>query len=210
MIRSGYEKRAAAVVSLVIGVTLYATSPTLAQAVVGRSVVDGQKVELLSDKTWRFVELDTGTQRCDTLRLGVSFCAGSDWKPTTAPTTEIAAQYRFDDRNYGQMILEAIGTEDGMSADFMRKVVIKNAASAAGLREKDVAILDVRDIAVGEFLGETISFQLSLDGLDAVFLNTILVLPKRNFQLTTFAFGKQKTPEMVRLHARFLSRVKIE
>ncbi|WP_222869575.1 hypothetical protein ROLI_020570 [Roseobacter fucihabitans] len=210
MIRAKCKRRAVALFSLVVWVTLSATSPTLAQTVVGRSVVDGQKVELLSDKTWRLTDPDSAVAACDSLPLGVSFCAGTDWKPTTPPSNEIAAQYRFDDRNYAQMILEAVGTQDGMSTEFMRKAMINNAASVAGLREQDVAILDVRDVTLGDLPGEMVVYQLGLEGVDVVFLNTIVVLPQRTFQLMTFAVGKQKTPEMERLHVDFLSRVKIE
>lgn len=210
MIRSGYKKRTASLVSLILAVVLIATSPASAQAVVGRGVVDGQKVELLSDKTWRLTDEDSALAGCDGLPLSVSFCAGTDWKPTTPPNTEIAAQYRFDDRNYGQIILEDVGVEDGMSAEFMRKAIINRAAIIAGLREQDVIVLDVRDVTLGDLPGEMVVYQLGLDGVDAVFLHTIIISPKRTFQLMTFAVGKQKTPEMDRLHVDFLSRVKIQ
>ena len=90
-----------------------------AQSKVGTAVVDGSIVDLFSDKTWRF--RDEEPRECEQIKLGVSFCDESAiWKRLDNEGPEISAMYNYDDRNYAMFIIEAMGSDDGLSLELMR------------------------------------------------------------------------------------------
>lgn len=202
-------KIAARTCGLALILTTLAAGSGLTQTVVGRAIVDGERVELYSDKTWRFE--NEPEPECKALGLGVSFCGDANrWAPSPPPTADIAAQYRFDDRHYGQYILEGLGVDDGITTKFMSDAVIQNAAGATGVTKADIPVLDSFDSKVNGFDATTIVYGLRFDQLDVVFVNTIVVLPKRTIQALTFAVGTDYSDMHKELNAEFLSLTTIE
>lgn len=181
------------------------------QTVVGRAIVDGQTVELLSDQSWRY-EANKGSTACKTLDLGLSFCGSPDvWAPTTIPNPDIHSSYRYDDRLYGIFILEGIGSNDGAGLDFFKKAALEQAAFVSGLTDStDVPVLEVEPVTIGEVIGERMVYSLSVDGLGAIYANSIVVLEDRAFQIVTFEVGSEFTERHRELHDEFFSLVKID
>jgi hypothetical protein len=180
----------------------------MAQTIVGTALIGGKKVELLSNNTWRYEGAVKG--ECQSLGLGLSFCGSTDiWKPTTPPNDATAAQYHFDDRHYGQFIVEGLGSDDGMTKDFMREAVITNGATATGVRATDIPVLAVFDTEVDGKPSETVIYAMNFDGLDVVFANSITILPKRSFQSITFAIGTDYSDRHKELNDELLSLIKI-
>jgi hypothetical protein len=188
----------------------FSVSSAFAQSIVGRAIVDGRTVELLSDKSWRF-ESEKSTPSCKQLDLGLSFCGSPDvWGPTEMPNPDVHSAFRHDDRLYGLFILEAIGFDDGATLDFYKKTALNNAAAVSGLKSEDVPVFEVTPATVGTERGETIVYGLTVDGLSAVYSNSIIVLSDRSFQISTFEIGSQFTDRHRALHNEFLSLVQID
>ena len=175
-----------------------------AQDVVGSTIVDGHHVQLLSDHTWKYET--PAASACQSIQDGVTFCGGSaGWNPTTAANKDIAAQFRFDDRNYGEFIVEKLGTEDGLNADLILSAVIGNAAKVANVQDKDIATVGPTPVTVDGMPGETLIYSLKIQNLPVVFTNTIVVDKHRAVQIVTYGIGPELTDEMKKNHENFLS-----
>jgi hypothetical protein len=180
-----------------------------AQEVLGRSIVEGRSITILADGTWEYA--DAADPTCDMIYRGVEFCGGAaGWQRTTPPNSEISASYRFDDRHYGQMIIEALGEDDGLTSKAMRQIVIQNAAAATGVLPSDIAVIDVHpSVFAGQDI-ETIVYTLDVEGVDVVFANAISTSPRQTMQLMTYAIGPEYTDQHRSLHEAFLSEIKLQ
>jgi hypothetical protein len=180
-----------------------------AQEVLGRSIVEGRSITILADGTWEYT--DAADPTCDSIYRGVEFCGGAaGWQRTTPPNAEISASYRFDDRHYGQMIIEALGEEDGLTSKAMRQIIIQNAAAATGVQPSDIAVIDVYPIVFAGREIETIVYTFDVEGLNVVFANAISTSPRRTMQLMTYAIGSEYTDQHRSLHETFLSEIKLQ
>ena len=199
------------IVGIFAAVILVLSAPSYAQNVVGRSLVDGQQVELLSDGTWRFTDRATSTTDCRVLPAGLEFCGiQNGWQETPAPNADIAAQFRFDDRHYGQFVIEEVGLDDGMSVEFMRRVIIENAAAVSGSSPDLIPILGSEPARMSKVDGETVIYFVDFDGLDVVFANAIFVDAGRTVQAITFAIGKEFSQRHQELHQTFLDLIRVD
>nr|WP_213396011.1 hypothetical protein [Yoonia sp.] len=85
----------------------------IAQEKVGTAFVDGQRVELFADGSWRYSGPSV-SNGCITIKLNVNFCGQeSGWQQMKNNDREITAQFMFNDRNYGLFIIEQLGLVDG-------------------------------------------------------------------------------------------------
>lgn len=185
-------------------------SVAIAQDVLGTSVIDGRNIEILEDGSWRFEATPDTTEECEPLPQKVEFCGVSDgWTPTTPPSPQIAAQYRYDDRHYGQFVIEGVGTDEGMSLTFFLDAVIRNAAAVTGVPRENIIVLGQRDATISGYQGQTIVYRARFDKLDVVFANTILVLEDRSIQSITFSVGRDETDKSRALHEEFISKTEI-
>ena len=179
-----------------------------AQEVAGTTVIDGREVTLYANGTWEFATRREGS--CALIARNVEFCGeNAGWEPTQPPNADIAATYRFDDRHYGQMIIEELGSRDGLTNEYMMDVVIENAAAVIGGRAADVAILENYRVRVGNQTIPTIVYAFNIDGLDVVYANGIRTAPDRTMQLMTFSIGTEYTERHRELHDAFLSEIRI-
>ena len=194
--------------SVALIVALALPSFVTAQEVVGSAVVDGRGATLYADGTWDFSE--RGDAECSEIARNVEFCGeNAGWSYTTPPNADIAATYRFDDRHYGQMIIEELGSRDGLTNEYMLDVVIENAAAVIGGRTQDIAVLETYRVRVGNQTIPTIVYAFQIDGLDVVYANGIRTSPNRTMQLMTFSIGTDFTDRHRDLHEAFLSEIKI-
>ncbi|EBA10966.1 hypothetical protein [Roseobacter sp. CCS2] len=192
-------------------VTAAVSLPTLihAQNVLGRSMVEGRGIVIFADGTWDYD--DTGTTECALISRGVEFCGqASRWQPIPPQTPEITASYRFDDRHYGQMIIEGLGEEDGLTFKAMRQIVIQNAASVTGMSVADIPVLDVFPSEVSGQKIQTIVYLVDFEGMDVVFANGVSTSPRETMQLMTYAIGAEFTDQHRELHEEFLSNIKVQ
>ncbi len=180
-----------------------------AQAVVGRAVVDGQIVVLFDDQTWGYEGESAGG--CDQFHAALSFCDPDNiWRTSAKPTPDIIAAYRYDDRHYGQFIIENLGRADGFTNEAMRQVVITGAAAASGIPETEIAILDIIDTKISGYQGETIVYEFNISGLNVVFANTLIVEDKFIIQAMTYSIGSGYSDKHQELQTYLIENTKIE
>ncbi len=194
------------IVLISVFVSLQAVS---AQSIVGRAIVDGRTAELLSDKTWRF--LDSADIGCNALTTRLSFCGDpSQWVSVNPASGEIAAQYRYNDRNYAQYIIEELGRLDGLNMQGVRNAILSNAASASNRSQNDVPVYDINEVAFQDQNAETLTYGVIVDGTDYVFMNTIVLTDDLILQVISYSVGNEWTDELKTVHAKFLDATKVQ
>ena len=176
----------------------------VAQEVLGRAIIDGREIAILDNGKWRYSE-ELATD-CTHIANGIQFCGEAyGWTATQAPNADVTAQHRFDDRHYGQIIVEELGLNDGMTLKFMRSAVVENAATTTGQNVSDIVILDHFDSEIDGNVARTIVYQFDIDGLEVVFANGIVTSPTRTLQVMTFSVNTELTERHLELHAEYLS-----
>ena len=180
-----------------------------AQEVFGFATIDGRDVVLYTDNSWEYAARDDETE-CEIIARNVDFCGGQvGWERTLEPNADIAATYRYDDRHYGQMIVEELGTKDGLTEDVMMQIVLDNAVAVIGGTPADVRTLETFWSRVANQRIQTIVYAFNIDGLDVVYANGIRTAPDRTMQLMTFSIGTEFTDRHRNLHEDFLSEIRI-
>ena len=186
-----------------IGIALATT--VNAQGLVGKALVDGREVELFSDKTWRFSE--ESAEDCRTLSAKLAFCGNaSEWKPTAAPTSDILAAFRHDDKNYGQFIIEDLGMAQGLTMPAVREFVLGFAEQAAG---EPPVIISTDPVTMGELTGETMVYAITISGVELIYVNSIFLSENTLLQAMTYQVASEYTPEHDALHAEFLAATRL-
>jgi hypothetical protein len=193
---------------LALVTALVAPGSAFAQSAVGKAVVGGKTVTLFDDGTWKFAEAGASVQTaCEDVTPSVQFCGSALGWSTTAPASpEINAAYRIDARHYAQYLIEDLGSDDGLTPDFMRQVVLDNAQMATGNTPE---VVDVTSVTLGGLTGDTVVYTVKINGLDVVFANSVFVEPKRVMQVMTYAIGKEYTSQHAGYHAEFLANTKL-
>lgn len=183
-------------------------STAYTQTRVGTSLIDGEIVDLYSDQSWKY---RNGTNDgCEQVTMALEFCdSEQSWERIKNHDKEIAAQFRYNDRHYGQFVVEELGTSDGITSEFMRDIVISNFASFAGISDSAVIIYDVKQDTVQGRTYDTVIYGGSVSGLDAVYINTLVVSPKTTIQATTFAVSSSVSEKHKAIHESFLAGIKI-
>jgi hypothetical protein len=179
---------------------------------VGTALVDGNKIELYSDRTWSYADNAADSDAsCAEIQLGVAFC-GSElgWKLVSGDGIDIAAQFRLNDRTYGLFIIEGLGSEDGVKLEFMRDTVVNGFADAGGLAKKDVTVFGIEDSSVSDVSAETIVYGGNFNGVNVVFSNTIVIQENLTVQVATYVLGVEPTERSKALHQEFLAQTKLK
>ncbi len=188
-------------------VTVFAASAH-AQESVGRAVVEGKVIILYSDGTWEFEAVDTD---CSVVAKDITFCSNSDgWEKVSNASADAAASFRLDDRNYGMVIDEALGIEDGMDKEFMTGAVIYNVAVGAGITESEVVTMDIDDGTLFGRDARTIIYGAAVDGLDVIYVNSILFSKNRTIQMVSYSVGRELTDQQIETHQSFVSTIDIK
>jgi hypothetical protein len=194
----------------IVACALFQATTAFAQDVVGRGVVGGEPVDLLSDGTWQVSGAEVA-DGCSLVIESISFCGEfSGWTAVPAASAEIAAQYRFDARSYGMIIDEAVGSGDGITSEFMRETILLLAASRTGVERADIPVLDVFKTTLDGANAETVVYKVTLNGVEFVFVNTILLQKHQASQFITYTFGADWDDNARQLHDGFLSFIRLQ
>jgi hypothetical protein len=195
--------------ALVLSWTLCFAGLALAQTPVGKALVEGKVVTLFDDGTWQYAgQAATGQATgCDQVAPLVEFCAAAlGWTVSTESSPEINAAYRIDARHYAQYIVEDLGTDDGLTAEFMRQVVLDNAQNATGNKPE---VIDVLPVTLGALSGDTVVYKAKINGVNVIFANSVFLRPKLALQIMTYAIAGEYSPEHAGYQADLLANTKI-
>jgi len=188
--------------------TAFAT-PVAAENIVGNAVVGGKRVQLMGDNTWRFIESENAT--CVPLTNEIEFCGSIlDWTPTRSANPDAVAMYRHGDSLFAMFIPENLGSDSGMSAEFMRNAVLGFAAEESGVMIENVPVYDIQDVELDGKPGETIIYGSRTDGLPVVLANSIIITPGLTLQAITLSVNTEYTDEHQSLHANFVENTRLD
>jgi hypothetical protein len=165
-------------------------------------------VELLSDHSWRFADGRGGG--CTPIHSRVEFCQTADyWEAQPKPRGEISAMFQHGSREALMFIVEDLGIRDGVTLEFLSKLVVQNAAEGGGIAPEDVPIL--KSVKSEQFGAPamTIIYKVNIDGLDFVFANTAVAFDDLSMQVVTYAVTSRYTPEHAALHEENLKAVRL-
>jgi hypothetical protein len=179
------------------------------QSVVGKALVSGKVVTLFDDGTWKYADavVNGSDTDCEQISPKVQFCANLlGWSKSLEANAEVTAAYRIDARHYAQFIIEDLGTDDGLSAEFMRQAVLENATMATGSKPE---VIDVLPVTLGSLTGETVVYRGKFQGVSFVFSNSIFLEPKVTMQITTYAVAGDYTPVHASFQADLLANTKV-
>lgn len=187
----------------------------MAQSTLGEAALNGRPVILKDDFTWEYAPIapsDESTNNlagCDTINERFVLC-GRDlgWQPSMKMSPDAVGSFRLDDRNYAMVIQESLGSDDGMSLDYMQGAVIYTAAVAAGVAETDVPVYTNQDKKFVGLAARTLIYGATFDGLAFTYHNTMFVDERESYQFLTFGVGGAPTETSKAVHEAFLSAVR--
>lgn len=187
------------------------SSPVSSAEVLSRTLIDGKKVILFSDNTWKYDETpEKHSETCVKLSKRVDFCDKiKKWRRGSTSEQNQIAYYKFEDRYHGLIIEEDLGISDGLNFTFVRNAIIENAADAIDGVEDDVTVISVKDVELQGLAGNSVVYQLEYNGTPLIFMNTILLDTNTTLQLVTYSFAKTFEVFQVELHKKFLDAIKI-
>ncbi|MCP3972325.1 MAG: hypothetical protein GY717_18775 [Rhodobacteraceae bacterium] len=196
-------------IALSTGATIYSGSAATAQDVIGSAVVGGKKIEILSDQTWRY-QSRTEISKCVPVHSDVSFCGSIlNWRPQ-AKSGYFSAIFSHSARIYGGLIIEDIGTNDGINHEYMRGTVLETAADAVGVAVEYIPVLDVFHQEVDGREAETIVYGARVDGVGFVYANTISIAENLTVQALVWGVGTEFTDKHRMWNEDFLENLRIE
>ncbi|MDZ4396017.1 hypothetical protein [Cypionkella sp.] len=177
-----------------------------AQTVVGKALVDGKEVELFSNETWRFT-VETAPD-CITITPKLTFCGNpAHWKPSPPPAPIVAAAYQFNGTTYGQVVIEDVGTDLGLTVETARASVLQGVKITAK-SEPTVMLVETTD-----FQGQpaqTVVYQVKLGAMTVVYANTMFLGKATLAQIMTYEIGSDYTDSHKAAHAEFLAATQVK
>lgn len=193
--------------AIVATMAVFVPDDLIAQEKVGTAFVDGQRVELFADGSWRYSGPSV-SNGCITIKLNVDFCGQEfGWRQTKNNDPEITAIFMFNDRNHGLFIIEQLGLVDGVSSEFMMLTAIENFASGSGVRAEDIVVFSVEDGMFNDLPSATITYGGALENINVIFRNTIVIDENLTMQAATYTIGAEVTDSFERLHDGFLDAI---
>ena len=180
-----------------------------AQAVVGTAVVDGEKVTLFSNGTWEYVNPKAGD--CKVLARNLAFCGSpQEWRRAANAPAHLTAQFIHGGAEYGQMLVEDIGLDQGLTFALMRQAALQYAGQASGQVPEEVPVFADDPIVVDGIDGITLVYLVDFRGTNVVFANTILLTKGQAMQLQTYVLGADGYSEAhKRLHSEFIELIEV-
>ncbi len=185
------------------------TSSAMAQTTVGRAMVDGKAVILYDDYSWDYETKSAAD--CKTVAKGLTFCDPTErWKfePNQAPGEAITLTYSV--AIGGLIVNETLPDGHEFTTDILKSAAVINAATAAGTTAEDVLVLDNKNVTLKDHSAGQISYSVTIDGIDIVYVNTVIVTENRALQLMTYAAGKKVTDAHAKVHDAFISYFTVE
>ena len=163
-----------------------------AQEIIGRTTILGKEVEIFDNQTWRYATPDKEFSDCEKLQLDIYFCNVSDWKKVKA-SGEVDAMFELNSRTFLMFIIEEMGSDDGVSTQFMKEIALLNAAQ--GDEDKVDEIYEHfsknRKTNGHDFL--SVAYSTNISGIKFTMLNNIFVGQRKTMQAAIYTVGDKVT-----------------
>jgi hypothetical protein len=126
------------------------------------------------------------------------------------PSNEITTAYRYDDRHYAVFVIEELGSDDGITLDFMRNTALDRMASESGVKSSQVEVLENTSSKVGKKDSTLVVYRGKISGIYVVYANTIVIESKQVYQLITYSIGNDFSSNDRHVHDDLISRIRLE
>lgn len=194
--------------ALLLAAGLATPGIALAYSEVEKAVASVPTVSTLDESAALSVGLgDAAAVDCTPITLAVQFCGSAlGWTSTTPASPEIDAAYRIDALHYAQYLIEDLDSDNGLTAQDMRHVVLDNIGLVSATTPE---LISVGPASLGVLTGDTVVYKARIKGMDVVFANSVFLQPKRVMQIMTFAVGAEYTAQQANYQAALLSNTKL-
>lgn len=181
-----------------------------AQSIVGASMIDGKAVQLFSDGTWAFVEMPK--PRCYAIAKTVEFCPAEIGYENVeiGNHPQVDALFKLDDRQYAMFIGEELGRADGVSPEFVFRTTLEHVARMSGKGFTDIPVTNAYPQEIAGRPAETITYTATINGLNVVYFNTVLVEDHLTLQSISYYVADVPTDAHRDQHDVFLTAISIE
>ena len=179
------------VLALKIFFSVVASNLLMAQEIIGTAIINGERIQIFDNKTWKFTNNSEGSfnEDCDVIKYQVHFCNSFGWNKVENPVAPINAQYDVDGRTYSMFIVEPMGTADGVSREVMAGVALDYAAAAADVDVSEIPQHFVREGRVNGYDYLSVSYSAGVSGMEFTFINNIFVMETVTVQATIYTIG---------------------
>ncbi len=141
----------------------------------------------------RFCEADTGFHRMP-----------------QAINPDVNAFYEHSTGAAGMLIVETVGTADGLTLQMVRQNLIQNLADGGGVTTDAVLVWPEQTASVAGTTLPTMVYSGPINGTRATYANTVLLAPERLIQLITVNEADSYTPLHLHAHSEFLAHIRID
>ena len=196
------------IISVLAFSVLLSTNIAFSKKPVGKSFIGSEEIVIFDNYTWEYVDKNISKSKCDVIGYGLKSCAKNyGFEHATGLNADATAQYRYDDKNYGMIISEDVGTSSGMTLDFMKTAVIENLATAINKSPEDIRRFDIYSSRIAEMESATIIYGSEVNGLDVVYYNTFIVEKDFSFQFISFSIGKTPDDDSKTIHEKLINSI---
>lgn len=173
-----------------LSLPLHAAQTALAQSVIGTTEYNGQTIELLDNNSWRFKQSSNNTEKrnCETIKQSFEFCNSLNWL-VVEPIGQASAMYQINDRAYVMFIVEGLGTQDGMSGEYMINAAHYMAAQGMNIQQESLDVNYTRQKQLKGYDYWVTSYSGSINGLPFTFINNINVGKTSTVQAVVYGVG---------------------
>lgn len=181
-----FSKKLAAII---LGITLINLNPAYAQEVVGTGAIDGKAIEILKDYTWRYKDTSNASNsNCEQLSKNIGFCNSLGWKAIPA-SGAATAMYAIDSAHYAMFIIEAIGSEQGVTEKLVIDAAIIHAASASNVQKNSIPVSDEKTLTGDGKKFTSVGYSAKFNDLPLAFQNNIYVGNDFTVQAIVYGIG---------------------
>ena len=188
-----------------------AAAEVSAQSRVGTAIVDGRTVHLFSDQSWRYA--DASPTDCATIAKSLDFCAerGAWSRLDASGNPNITALFANPQEQYLMFIVENIGSTSGMSLDIITEAVLTGVAEATNSGgAASIPVLSTEDREFEGHPARRIVYSVDIDGLEFVYINTMVVGESFTDQFITYQFASKPLEDLRRVHEAVLAAVRLK
>lgn len=140
----------------------------------------------------------------------VDFCGDAEiWEQIPPPAPDIAAQFKYNDVHYAQLVEEGVGTNNGVTPEMIERAMLMNAAAATNTTEDKIPLLGRETVRIDGYEAPMLVYQVNFSGTPFVFANAYVLRETSLVQVMTYAFGSEYSDEHRDITARFFADVRL-
>lgn len=131
---------------------------------------------------------------------GVKLCGVPDGWIAVTPRAHASAEFRRNDGFFAQLIIDAAGSDQGLTLSAASDAVVRNMRDSVGGSEFELLM---RGASQGIRESEIIVYSAKFEGIPFIFANTVYVGQRETIQIITWRIAEELTAEDRAAHLDF-------